>query len=138
MACLHEHQSVYSTAGLTYVVSSFIIEEAIVVHSAIQPVQGGKCVCVCVCVGGGGGGGGGERDMTVNVSKGITVSPPNLRRNNTGRISTYMNESMRSPFGFSRTKYRPHSSPSNSSASSRCINPWYSVLYSEGHVSSCV
>ena len=49
-------QSVHSTAGLTYKVSFFIVEEAIVVHSAIQPMCVARkvcvhvCVCVCLCV----------------------------------------------------------------------------------------
>ena len=94
------------------------------------------CVCVCVCVWWDGG----ERDMTVNEFNRIKTQPPNLtvKIHNASYSCTHMNESMRSPFGFSRTMYRPHSLPSNSSASSRCINPWYSVLYSEGCVSSCV
>ena len=48
-----ENQSVHSTAGLTYKVSFFIVEEAVVVHSAIQPMHVTRCVCVCVCVCGG-------------------------------------------------------------------------------------
>ena len=45
-----ENQSVHSTAGLTYKVSFFIVEEAVVVHSAIQPMHVTRCVCVCVRV----------------------------------------------------------------------------------------